>query len=152
MEQQAQALTEFIEEVLKVNEVAQVDLVAHSMGGLICRLALAKHGLAGKVGTLVTMGTPHQGTYPARYANTELTRALRPDSSFIRRLNETPPPPDTRFVCLWSRNDLFVLPPESGILPGSESVEVTPMTHYSYLLDPEAWNAVRRGLEGLSAN
>lgn len=40
----------------------RVDIIAHSLGGLDARYALAKLGLASKVRALVTVGTPHQGT------------------------------------------------------------------------------------------
>lgn len=40
----------------------RVDLIAHSMGGLDARYALAKLGLDRKVRSLVTIGTPHRGT------------------------------------------------------------------------------------------
>ena len=41
---------------------ARVDLIAHSLGGLDARYALAKLGLAERVRSLVTIGTPHRGT------------------------------------------------------------------------------------------
>lgn len=40
----------------------RVDIIAHSLGGLDARYALAKLGLASKVRALVTIGTPHHGT------------------------------------------------------------------------------------------
>jgi triacylglycerol lipase len=40
----------------------RVDIIAHSLGGLDARYALAKLGLATKVRSLVTIGTPHRGT------------------------------------------------------------------------------------------
>ncbi|MFO0952104.1 MAG: hypothetical protein U0835_13340 [Isosphaeraceae bacterium] len=40
----------------------QVHLIAHSMGGLDCRYAIAKLGLADRALSLTTLGTPHQGT------------------------------------------------------------------------------------------
>ncbi|HEX5059571.1 MAG TPA: alpha/beta fold hydrolase [Kofleriaceae bacterium] len=40
----------------------RVDIIAHSLGGLDARYALAKLGLASKVRALVTIGTPHRGT------------------------------------------------------------------------------------------
>jgi triacylglycerol lipase len=41
---------------------ARVDVIAHSLGGLDARFALARLGLASKVRSLVTVGTPHRGT------------------------------------------------------------------------------------------
>jgi len=40
----------------------RVDIIAHSLGGLDARYALAKLGLASRVRSLVTIGTPHRGT------------------------------------------------------------------------------------------
>jgi triacylglycerol lipase len=41
---------------------ARVDVIAHSLGGLDARYALARLGLATRVRSLVTVGTPHRGT------------------------------------------------------------------------------------------
>jgi triacylglycerol lipase len=43
-------------------DARRVNVVAHSMGGLDARYALARLGLRGKVASLVTIGTPHRGT------------------------------------------------------------------------------------------
>ncbi len=40
----------------------RVHLIAHSMGGLDARYAIAKLGLAARVASLTTIGTPHHGT------------------------------------------------------------------------------------------
>jgi triacylglycerol lipase len=40
----------------------RIDLIAHSLGGLDARYALTHLGLAKKVRSLVTVGTPHRGT------------------------------------------------------------------------------------------
>jgi triacylglycerol lipase len=40
----------------------RVDVIAHSLGGLDARYALAHLGLASRVRALVTVGTPHRGT------------------------------------------------------------------------------------------
>src|SRR4051812_38613348 len=40
----------------------RVNVIAHSMGGLDARFAISRLGLAGKVVSLVTIGTPHLGT------------------------------------------------------------------------------------------
>jgi triacylglycerol lipase len=42
-----------------------VNLVAHSMGGLDCRYLISRLGMADRVRSLTTVGTPHRGTYLA---------------------------------------------------------------------------------------
>jgi len=116
------------------------------MGGIVARLAIHEHRLARSVRTLITLGTPHRGTYPARFANTNLTRELRPDSDLMSRLIKRPWPRRVRGVTFWSRNDLFVLPAQSAAAEGTDHVDVTPFTHYSYLIDPKSWAAVGRAL------
>lgn len=76
-----------------------VDLVGHSMGGLIVRAALT--GYARKdptwpkkllVEDVVTLGTPHLGT-PLSYGCSDYQcRDMRPTSGFIRWLAQTPNP------------------------------------------------------------
>ncbi len=145
--EQAAELARKVERVCAVNDAPVVDLVAHSLGGVVARLALQEHGLAPRVGCFVSLGVPHHGTYPARYANTDTLRALRPDSPLMRRLDAGRPPAGVRLVCCSSRNDLFVLPPESALLEGATAIDLTPATHYSYLLDPAAFVAVRSALD-----
>jgi triacylglycerol lipase len=41
---------------------ARVNIIAHSMGGLDARVAIARHGLGERVASLTTIGTPHHGT------------------------------------------------------------------------------------------
>ncbi len=54
----AAELAAFVREI----PARRVNLVAHSMGGLDARYALAKLGLARSVASLTTIGTPHLGT------------------------------------------------------------------------------------------
>jgi pimeloyl-ACP methyl ester carboxylesterase len=144
--EQAAALAAFVRQVLEVTGEPRVDMVTHSLGGLVARLALADPELAGRVGTLVTLGAPHGGTYTARYADTQNTRVLRPDSEFIQALARAGLPAGVRVVACWSRADVFVLPPESAVPAGAEAVELSPATHYGYLLSPRSWEAVRNAL------
>jgi triacylglycerol lipase len=60
----------------------RIDLIAHSLGGLDARYALAKLGLANRVRSLVTIGTPHRGS---PIADLMLTGAL----DWPRRLAKT---------------------------------------------------------------
>jgi triacylglycerol lipase len=54
----AAQLARFVE----ATEGKRVNIVAHSMGGLDARLAIARLGLDRRVASLVTVGTPHRGT------------------------------------------------------------------------------------------
>ena len=144
IEEMATSLAEFIRQVTKATRQKKVDLVAHSLGGLVARAAVIEHRLETAVKTLITLGSPHQGTHPARYLYSKIIKDLRPESLYLKKLNKKRWPKRVRGVALWSRNDLFILPPESATADGMEAVEMTPFTHYSYLIDPLCWSYVDR--------
>lgn len=54
----------------------KVNIIAHSMGGLDVRYAIAKLGLADRVASLITVGTPHLGT-PVADLGARLSDVLR---------------------------------------------------------------------------
>jgi triacylglycerol esterase/lipase EstA (alpha/beta hydrolase family) len=66
-----------------------IDLVGHSLGGLLARWYLQELGGARHAQRLVTLATPHAGTEAARIAPSGLGHALRPGSRVVRRLAET---------------------------------------------------------------
>ncbi len=146
IDEKAAALAELVRDVVQATGEPTVDIVAHSLGGVIVRLALAEHEIAPLVHAALMLGSPHQGTYPARYASTRTTLDLRPDSPLVQRLAAARWPSNVRGVSFWSRNDIVVLPPESAALAGTAQIEVTPFTHLSYLVDPRSWALVRREL------
>ena len=144
--QMAKALAQFVRKVKKTTGEKKVEIVAHSLGGVIARIAVMDHRLANSVKTLVTLGTPHQGTHSARLLNTANLRDLRPDSIFMEKLHRKKWPKNVKVLTFWSRSDLLILPPESATLPGIKAIEMTPFTHYSYLIDPKCWQSVHQSL------
>lgn len=58
------ALADLVEATISARPGTPVDLIAHSQGGVVVRLALvelARRGRIGELGTVVTIGTPHRG-------------------------------------------------------------------------------------------
>jgi len=51
-----------ITDILKETGASKVHIIAHSMGGLDARAMIARLGMADKVASLTTIGTPHKGT------------------------------------------------------------------------------------------
>jgi pimeloyl-ACP methyl ester carboxylesterase len=64
----AQDFTTQVTEALRARPDVQIHIIAHSMGGLDARWALAKGGLADRTASLTTIGTPHHGTSVANLA------------------------------------------------------------------------------------
>jgi triacylglycerol lipase len=51
-----------VTDILKATGAAKVHIIAHSMGGLDARAMIARLGMADKVASLTTIGTPHHGS------------------------------------------------------------------------------------------
>lgn len=56
---------------------SKVHIIGHSMGGLDARYMISKLGMADKVATLVTIGTPHWGSYFADWGVKVLGRGCK---------------------------------------------------------------------------
>ena len=98
----------------------RVQVVGHSLGGLLARWFVQKQGGDDVVETLVTLGTPHQGTELARLARVvpllPVARQLAPCSPVIRALAEPAPGCRTRFVAYASDIDHLVVPTRNARL------------------------------------
>ncbi|GAA4664408.1 MULTISPECIES: esterase/lipase family protein [Amycolatopsis] len=106
-----------LEQLCEISGEQQVDLVGHSLGGLIARYYVQRLGGHARVGTAVTIGTPHRGTIAARLPSPlPLVRQLRPDSALIRELAEPAPGCTTRFVAFAGESDQVVLPSRNALL------------------------------------
>jgi triacylglycerol esterase/lipase EstA (alpha/beta hydrolase family) len=152
----AAMLGDFLATIIERNDLdddVQFDIVAHSMGGLVTRLLLEDPAIAQRIATVVTLGTPHSGSYMARLGGTTPTTQLRPGSPLLERLKGQEPwdaqPGRPRLVALWSAEDMIVMPGEGGQLPGAENLEMPGYTHYSYFLDPKCWRLVHEVLLGV---
>ena len=152
VERHAERLSEFIHRVLEVTGEKQVDIVAHSLGGLISRYALQRLGLADSVRTLITLATPHQGTYAARYANTTLTVPLRPDSDLIKDLNaEGLSRLPVRLIAVYSDRDVYVVPAQMMTHPDAENIFIPNTAHSQHLVSPEVFRVVASCLNKVGA-
>lgn len=146
--ERVERLRAFLSQVRRLNPDRPMDVVAHSLGGIVARLALAEPGLEGSVGTLLTLGSPHGGSSTANYFPNEVARALRPDAWLVHRLRHLQPPKGVRLVSFWSANDIVVPQARAAAFPGARQVNMSPFTHYGYLVDGRSWAAVERALRG----
>lgn len=156
LERMAEHLRAFIGRVVEVNDLpesARVELVAHSMGGLVARLAVADAATARRVSLILTVATPHAGTLAARWAYTPQALELRPDAPVFRLLEAQLPwrePP--RLVSLWSRADTMLLPATTAVVEGARNIEVPGMGHTAWLLSLAGWRTVFDALQVASAD
>jgi len=127
-----------VESLLAQTGVEKVDIVAHSMGGLVALDYLKRGGGARHVRRLVLMGTPVRGTWSALLGLMTAPlgkggRQLLPGSEFLRELDGTPLPPGPEVITLSGDRD-WLAPPPTTRIKGARRVEVA-TGHSGFLVD-----------------
>ena len=123
-------LNQRVEEVCRATGAAQVVLIAHSMGGLVCRSYLARHG-GGRVERLITIASPHAGTELARIGIGKNAREMVPGSLWLKDLATENVPVPT--ISIRTPHDNYVMPQDNQRLPGAIDVEMDGIGHLSVL-------------------
>ncbi len=103
-------LGDLVEEVCEETGHEQVHVIGHSMGGLIGRYLVQRLGGDQRVHTLVTLGTPHQGTLPAHLVPITVARQMRIGGDLMTEFEEPAPGCQTRILAVWSDIDQLVIP------------------------------------------
>jgi len=123
-------------------------VVAHSMGGLALRRWWAEHGDNGRVHHALTLGTPHHGTWLARFAMTRNSRQMQQISRWLQTLAAREPAGRAaRFTCFYSHCDNIVFPPATATLPGADNRHLPGVPHVHMADRPEPWQALQRLLD-----
>jgi len=148
IDQLADALHEHIEGSAPARRGERVVLVTHSMGGLVARAYLQRHG-ARRVQALVTLGTPHRGTRLAYLGPGANAREMRPGSRWLAAL--APPPPTLPVLSLASPTDEIVSPAASARLPGCDAGWLPPCGHMALGQRRETAERIARWLEAMTA-
>ncbi len=140
VEKNGARLAAFVDEVLAETGATSVDIVAHSMGGLVSRAALG-HGA--RVRRLVTIASPHRGILYRGPVLGQGGEDLRAGSPFLTRVNAEPIGVPT--LSLASTHDNMVHPHGQSQLDalGGDDLLVGEMGHLAILFAPETVTAVR---------
>jgi pimeloyl-ACP methyl ester carboxylesterase len=131
-------------------DVQRIDIVGHSMGGLIGLYYVKKLGGAARVRKLVMMGTPIGGTWAALPGVATLglfsssSWQLLPGSTFLRELATGPLPPSVDYYTIAAARD-WVSPLPSTRLAGATHVTV-PLGHSSLVVSEEVYEHIRWAL------
>jgi hypothetical protein len=135
-----------VERVCEQTGSDRVHVVGHSLGGLIARYYVQRLGGDSRVGTLVTLGTPHAGTLSAYLLPTPLTRQLRPGSELLEELAAPAPGCGTRFVVVWSEMDQVIVPQRNARLDHPtlhvEEHQIRDSGHLSLPVDPRTLHVI----------
>jgi triacylglycerol esterase/lipase EstA (alpha/beta hydrolase family) len=144
----AEHLQRFIRRVLAREGAERVDIVAHSLGGVVARYYIERLDGAAHVHRLVTIGSPHAGTVIARYgAIIPSAQETRVNSRFYSELGPMLARQGIRYTSVWSRADAIIEPPESAsIAPAGDDLVFDDLGHLSLLLSPRVLDKVAERL------
>ena len=110
-------------------------IVAHSMGGLVARAWHAVPANAARAARIVTIATPHHGTWLGRVGWTPNTRQMRCGSDWLQALVAREASRTYRkFICYYGNCDNIFFPTHSATLEGADNrhLEVTPHVQMVY--------------------
>ena len=138
----AEQLARKIDHVVAATKAQRVMIVAHSMGGLVVRAYLRRHGSA-RIARIVTIGSPHHGSMLAWFFPGISLAQMRPGNAWLAALNRERLDPSVRFVSLWSWHDSMVAPQTSSELPGAQDVALAGIGHNALLGDADVFDFVR---------
>jgi triacylglycerol esterase/lipase EstA (alpha/beta hydrolase family) len=131
----AQQMANRIDGIVRATGARQIIVVTHSMGGLVARTYLRRHGGA-KIKRLVTIGAPHHGSMLAHMFPGMALRQMRPGNAWLAGLNAARVDAPPSIVSLWSWHDSMVAPQTSSVLEGAQNVALVGIPHNALLRDP----------------
>ncbi len=129
----AEQVGEAVENLRARYRVPQVNIIAHSLGGIISRYYIQLEGGDGLVKNLITLGTPHRGTELSKLSILSNVRELNPESAIIRRLNAGPPPKVTQGLAISGQLDVMIRPRSNAWWKGVRNVELKKVGHAGLL-------------------
>jgi triacylglycerol lipase len=149
----ANAVHDAVEKLHSATGMAPV-IVGHSMGGLAARAyvvarsaEVAAHG-AERVQRIITLGTPHHGTFHAQLGHAQNTAEMQLQSPWLQR-NATQLSAEARakFLCFYSNGDNIVAPFESATLEGADNQRINATGHVSLAFTAELREALAKTLK-----
>jgi triacylglycerol esterase/lipase EstA (alpha/beta hydrolase family) len=110
-------------------------LVCHSMGGLVARAWLRRQQDAGRVARVITIGSPHGGTWIARFSRVPNGRQMRIGGDWLNALG--PPRDPASFTCWYSNCDNVVFPASTATIAGADNRFLPGAGHIDLAFRPE---------------
>jgi triacylglycerol esterase/lipase EstA (alpha/beta hydrolase family) len=135
-----------VEAILKQSGLARLDIVGHSMGGLIGLYYIKRLGGHEMVRRMVMLGTPARGTWVALLGVATMglfsssSWQLLPGSDFLSELHQGPLPNQVEFTTIAAERD-WMCPPDATQLEGAHAITV-PLGHSSLVVSEMVYRKV----------
>jgi triacylglycerol esterase/lipase EstA (alpha/beta hydrolase family) len=135
-----------VQSILEQSGLSRIDIVGHSMGGLIGLYYIKRLGGHRTVRRMVMLGTPARGTWTALLGVATLglwsssSWQLLPGSDFLGDLHQGPLPNEVEFTTIAAERD-WVCPLEATQLEGAHNITV-PLGHSSLVMSEVVYRKV----------
>jgi len=135
-----------VETICQQTGIRRIDIVGHSMGGLIGLYYVKRLGGKDQVRRMVMLGTPARGTWVAALGVATLglwsasSWQLLPGSDFLDDLHKGPLPNEVEFFTIAAERD-WLCPPSATQLEGAHGVTV-PLGHSSLVVSEDVYRKV----------
>ena len=133
----------------------KIHLVGHSLGGIVCRYYIEQLGGGCNTHTVVTIGTPHEGTALANRGRSAAARQMRPSSDLVAQMKACRKPKSVRYLSYYSNLDA-VVPARSAILSNGngsrvKNILVHDLGHMSLMTSPRLLASIATHLSELGS-
>lgn len=137
----AEEIRQAVDSLLSLNPAAsEVDIVAHSMGGLATRWYM-QHGGADVVRRFVSLAGPHRGTLVSLVAWGQGGVEMKPESPFLAELDSVLPEGVEGFT-IRTELETHIIPQESATLPGVPDTVLCCTMHWTLPTDANAIDVI----------
>lgn len=148
--QLAEHLSHLVEKVLQSSTASHVHLVGHNLGGIVARCYIQLLGGHERVGTVITVGTPHEGSQVGGLDLGPAALQLQPNSSLLRHLHDASVPGEVRWIAYYGERDQLVRPSDAAALKhpalAATNVLVQKEWHLSVLVAPHVARSIAHQL------
>jgi pimeloyl-ACP methyl ester carboxylesterase len=138
----ARQLGWFVDEVRAATGAAEVDLVGHSMGGVVARYYVTLAGGDRYVKNVITLGSPHAGTDLGGLGIGHPARELVLGSKLVQRLGAAQPLAHAKLTTILSHADALVPAAQQPEIAGAERIEYADLGHVTLLGSKRVANEV----------
>ncbi|MFE0042688.1 esterase/lipase family protein [Streptomyces albireticuli] len=147
----AQGLADFVDKVKRDTGAKKVDIVNHSMGGMVTMWYIKQLGGTANVGRVASLAGAHHGTKVSNLCTivSPSCKEMIPGSAFLTTLtvgDETPGP--VAYRTWYSPCDEIINPFTSTVLDGAVNTFVLCEEHLAYLVDGSLLSQVAAFVKG----
>jgi predicted alpha/beta hydrolase family esterase len=147
IEDYVDSLEETVEALRARTGADRVALIGHSMGGLVIRAWLRRHGPQ-RAAAIVTLGTPHRGTWSARHAIGRNVAQMREGSAWLADLaNCEPVAVRQLFTVIVTLHDNIVMPQAAQSLDDARTIVLSGIGHVALAQQPRVFTHVTEALD-----